>query len=1130
MEYYEIIHTSSEIATVGELLRKPASIFFGIEILEFLNFRTTNNGDNNLDRITNFYDEIDEEINAGKPYDKMTLKIGTILIVPKEKASKTALFLEGGIKTKGIFNKVFKASALAKLEKDIGYSKKYTNYSYLSKNYNEEGLKSEHPDISVWIWCRSLSNASSPDMTGQLIDISPFVRSINTNVAGDTGGNFSITLPPIHCAQDDNGLWYIPDTTLSYFKNQDGRLNYISNSNLFSDDSFFTFNWLLFHTIIKANDVVFIRFETLKIEERDRITSELKIALSEAVLPGKIYDMIGLVDSNNQQINFGVPDALTTITGRDLTKILIEDGSYFFPTEFAGVGIDVSSATEDRRSLRLPNTGALVFLSSFASPSIEDCLKFVLNNLTSIKVVPDSLFQYYDDNLSFQQIEPQQQQNQNRLKKQEIFKESCLFIIETIRRNRELSYSLEEQNYVLQIFETLNIYITRAYSQKLAIAGLGIIPPFIDLGKQVKRLNEIPTLIFDDLFVLDDTKTYYRLDNLDIELILKIIDYVAVTFEIIQNGSFERSLSKSKGIMSIVNLNIDPSIANRQVIDSSLATANGSILNYIRKICQRPFVEFFGDTYGDKYHFTVRKPPFDRESYAYLAKIPVTNVELKKQFSDIGKEISGPKTVLVEIEFETNNHVFIEVQEVISESLAMNDSEIYTWYQITPQNLQFGQGNDIALAYLPIKGFQEYIDIWGNKPYQIQHNYSPYNPNLLQENPNLLSEIEKQTYLDLVYMIESTAYLPFTRKGTITIAGGNRTLKKGNFVQYYTGEMFYVEAVQHSYSVDVYGVISRSTTIQVSRGMIQAFIRGVEQNGTLYSYFNIINAELDLSQTKIANKIENTEVVKKKIKEALADVPGLTLKNQPTATATKVSKAFIERLKGVGGEDFRSSPYADEAGLTKVSETPKVYTIGYGHQIMSFEKNKYISSYNMSRVEAQTLLEQDVTEREYIVNRAFPNVNQNQFDAIFSFVYNTCKTLAGFNGKQFRQFREAIKLYLQEPNLKNLSSLRAIWINQSITARGRVSIGLINRRTKEFNLFANNEQLSDTVSFFVKTDEVLVETEVTNETISTTYTEIDRQKILSNLKVNPKVFNFFLRGGQFSNNKYITQDSNVRRE
>ena len=96
----------------------------------------------------------------------------------------------------------------------------------------------------------------------------------------------------------------------------------------------------------------------------------------------------------------------------------------------------------------------------------------------------------------------------------------------------------------------------------------------------------------------------------------------------------EKAISNNErlapGIWQIVKLLMDSSVSNRQIIDSSISMMTGSLKTWFDKVCQEPFVEFSGDTYGDEYFFFVRKPPFDLENInrGLKYKVEITNDEI----------------------------------------------------------------------------------------------------------------------------------------------------------------------------------------------------------------------------------------------------------------------------------------------------------------------------------------------------------------------------------------------------------------------------------------------------------------------------------------------------------------------
>lgn len=252
-----------------------------------------------------------------------------------------------------------------------------------------------------------------------------------------------------------------------------------------------------------------------------------------------------------------------------------------------------------------------------------------------------------------------------------------------------------------------------------------------------------------------------------------------------QSGKIE-SKENIKGIWGLVDFMVDEKINHYRVCDASFALPDGSVLNQIEKICQKPLVEFLCDTFGDKYTIVARRPPWDEE--------------------------------------DIKNSLAISIDPVLSlsDNLSMDD-EIYSLFQYSPQGALLGGNQNIALAYLPIVVLDEYVKIWGNRIYSFVSNYIDYNT----YTKSLTSGAKSPKYVfidDLIWLIKVMAYKPFTRKGTITIRG-DRRIKRGMWIWYKkTNEIFYVDSVANSAQIQGNGDVDRFTTLNVSRGMIKDFI------------------------------------------------------------------------------------------------------------------------------------------------------------------------------------------------------------------------------------------------------------------------------------------------------------------
>ena len=277
------------------------------------------------------------------------------------------------------------------------------------------------------------------------------------------------------------------------------------------------------------------------------------------------------------------------------------------------------------------------------------------------------------------------------------------------------------------------------------------------------------------------------------------------------------------GIWQITKLIMDSSVENRQMFDSSISYQTGPLINFFNRVCQKPLVEFCGDTWGDQYYFMVRKPPFDKEGIDKMQDLTL---------------------------------LFIDNSEIINTSLNWNTDNIYSWYQMIP----FAEyaGLDQLNLFMPAVFFPEYAAIWGSRDLTVQNQYVNYyrsgHANASEDDTKKenMNSITRNAAADLKYLVESNAYNPFTRSGTITL-NGDRRIKRGTLILMPNDELFYVESVSNSFSVSRSSV-SRTTVLQVSHGMFQRFIAGVDIEGQTMSYFNIIDfGDWDIKKIKATN-------------------------------------------------------------------------------------------------------------------------------------------------------------------------------------------------------------------------------------------------------------------------------------
>lgn len=652
--------------------------------------------------------------------------------------------------------KPFIAKKLADLLKDPKYVRQVSSYG------GEKLATIDNNDITVYVWCRALTAPGDTSQSGTWLNISPFIINLQTQATHNVG-SFNMSLDSVVCEWNDGigdftanegsystqGGWQL--SSLTGYDTGDIRDNTVTKTSILQYNpqqpgesyrqKFF------FNTVLQENDLIYIKFEKLAKESEEAVDAfTVNGRINPQSVKGQIWDMIGLVDSVSES---AIPNNVNiNVAGRDLMKLLIEDGSYFFPEQIAQQIFTDENSILTRRNL-IENEAKSLLGAGATFKTIETVLKFIFNKFSNIGLVSNEAFIGYGANALIDK------------------------------------YQLK--------------------TSKLGQRGLEVIDELNQRFLQEKR----------------------------------------------------------QGLWRIIDFVFDKNASQRVLADNSISTDNGSIINSIRKVCQEPFVEFYGDTYGDRFNFVIKKPPFDSIGYKgmvyenYITEEDTLVNTNGKQGTDLslinsvnnGRELREDGFSELGRESTLSNLVIdIEDIDVLSEQFIYHN-EAYSWYQVTPRGLGL---NDESSKFLlaPIVPFDEYAKIWGNRSYNIEYNYAPSE---YLEDSQTKSEnkyIERQTFLDLQYVIQSNQYLPFARRGVLTLTG-NRTIKKGLFIYYKpTKEVFYVEGVAHNRSIQG-NSNSRTTTVQVSRGLREPYIKGklvkFTSGDKLVSYFNIINTDVDNS-------------------------------------------------------------------------------------------------------------------------------------------------------------------------------------------------------------------------------------------------------------------------------------------
>lgn len=510
----------------------------------------------------------------------------------------------------------------------------------------------------VWVYSRALDT---------LVDISPWVLNVGTNKGMDVG-SFSVQLIPTFAD--------IQDESLNSYGERVEQFNITQNIGTVKED------W--FTKYIQYNDIVFIRYEVLQRETgtiREMKSSKENSSFRKSpydLATGKMWDMIGLVDTNSFSANFDSTDYVVNIQGRDFMKLFVEDGAFFIPLTMVEGSSDRWFWGGDKEKgayRRNFVSGAYQYLELYEFQKIKDYAGFIMNQLVNIGIVPDSLF------------EPSQKRTE---------------------------------------------------------------------------LYPVPTK--------------------------------------------EDQIGKVTGIWKIVQAFVDDQLSDRRIVDYSLANPEGTLMDLFNKICQQPFVEFWGDTWGDEFVVMMRQPPFTKSA--------IQNI------------------------YDNKSYIRVSPTDAYQVSLQY-DNRMYGWYRIMPQNSFLGKSEFSSLAFVPIILLDEYVERFGNKrciTNDIYLSCGAFNGKGEEGNVSLLSQA---LINDLLFTVETTMYLPFTRKGTITM-NGDRRIKPGTFIHFApTDELFYVTAVSNSIQFSNNSV-DRVTTLTVERGMRMDCIRA-KSGG--YSYFDLVDIE-----------------------------------------------------------------------------------------------------------------------------------------------------------------------------------------------------------------------------------------------------------------------------------------------
>ena len=304
-----------------------------------------------------------------------------------------------------------------------------------NEGYQISEAEKRAPTVQVFGWFKSLyyvglssldkSKATINAGDSEFVDLSKHVMSLSTLV-GENGGSFTLRLPIINAPSElFSAIERGGTEQIEIGKGKKNDKQYRVNGEFYSKNNFNLLESNYFNWLISSNDILFIAFEKLNMDiyrgVKDEDTFDIK-----ADIAAQTYDMIALVDEVRVVTDAVSSNAYVEVTGRDLMKLLIDDGSFFFNPSTSS---DPSSVFDneasfgkqgDIREADMINNkyndpinrlrGAVGQIDVFANRLNMDLtfvLKGVISQLANVEVVPAYVFESYgDERTTFVSLEP----------------------------------------------------------------------------------------------------------------------------------------------------------------------------------------------------------------------------------------------------------------------------------------------------------------------------------------------------------------------------------------------------------------------------------------------------------------------------------------------------------------------------------------------------------------------------------------------------------------------------------------------------------------------------------------------------------------------------------------------------
>jgi hypothetical protein len=311
--------------------------------------------------------------------------------------------------------------------------------------------KSE-PKATVFLWSKTLTKASAGYQIGGMqnhktfgwADLSARVVSMSTNV-GQQGGTFNIRFAFIASERYRSSDWELKDYETKELIEKYGNTkreadDYYTDEHTSRTPTWSRFSRVNFNTedaksyfsnLISPNDLFFIAFSSLE-DESDKadLVGEDTKWYNRANEIAKIasessFDMIGLVDNVTVQRDASGSSIMIDVTGRDLSKLLSDDGTFFFnpsttknPSRifyneqgYAKQGdvrdVDKMDGAYQAINRMRRTANELDIFCNQTNQSIDYIIKGVLSQLANIEIVPSTAFEYWENRTRWLDVHPE---------------------------------------------------------------------------------------------------------------------------------------------------------------------------------------------------------------------------------------------------------------------------------------------------------------------------------------------------------------------------------------------------------------------------------------------------------------------------------------------------------------------------------------------------------------------------------------------------------------------------------------------------------------------------------------------------------------------------------------------------